>query len=174
MSGEPSTSTTLRHNATTPLLTETTPLSPSPLSQSRPSLRHTRLAQQFWKAGGILGAIGVGLAAFGAHGLKSKLATDPEAPRKLENWKTAAQFQVTHSIALLITSIAMQRPPSLARPLPRAPLAGYLFLAGMAGFSGSLYALVLDSQKKYHKVLGPITPLGGLCLIGGWVALAFL
>jgi uncharacterized membrane protein YgdD (TMEM256/DUF423 family) len=45
-----------------------------------------------------------------------------------------------------------------------------LFTAGMTMFSGSIYMLVLDPQR--FKFLGPVTPLGGLCLIGGWVALA--
>jgi uncharacterized membrane protein YgdD (TMEM256/DUF423 family) len=46
-----------------------------------------------------------------------------------------------------------------------------LFAAGMLGFSGSIYLLTLDPAR--FKALGPITPLGGLCLIGGWVALLF-
>ncbi|KAJ3032050.1 hypothetical protein HDV00_008001 [Rhizophlyctis rosea] len=131
-------------------------------------------AAYFWKAGSVLGALGVGFAAFGSHGLKTKLANDPDAVKKVDNWKTASHFQILHSVALLITSIAMQRPPTLSRPVPRSSLAGYLFLAGMAGFSGSIYGLVLDEQKRFSKILGPITPLGGLCLMGGWAALAFL
>lgn len=50
------------------------------------------------------------------------------------------------------------------------PVASGLFVAGMTMFSGSIYALVLDPEM--FKLLGPVTPLGGLCLIGGWVALA--
>lgn len=50
-------------------------------------------------------------------------------------------------------------------------LAAGLFTAGMTMFSGSIYALILD--PVHFKVLGPVTPLGGLCLIGGWIALAF-
>ena len=50
------------------------------------------------------------------------------------------------------------------------PVACGLFTAGMTMFSGSIYALVLDPD--HFKPLGPVTPLGGLCLIGGWVALA--
>ncbi len=51
------------------------------------------------------------------------------------------------------------------------PVAGVLFTAGMTMFSGSIYALTLDTER--FRFLGPVTPLGGLCLIGGWVALAF-
>jgi uncharacterized membrane protein YgdD (TMEM256/DUF423 family) len=54
---------------------------------------------------------------------------------------------------------------------PKNRVAMSLFAAGMLGFSGSIYLLVLDPQR--FKLLGPVTPLGGLCLIGGWVALAF-
>lgn len=54
---------------------------------------------------------------------------------------------------------------------PKNKLAAGLFLAGMTMFSGSIYLLVLNPQK--FKALGPVTPLGGLCLIGGWAALAF-
>jgi uncharacterized membrane protein YgdD (TMEM256/DUF423 family) len=54
---------------------------------------------------------------------------------------------------------------------PQNKLAAGLFTAGMTMFSGSLYLLTLDPQR--FKAMGPVTPLGGLCLIGGWVALAF-
>ncbi len=50
-------------------------------------------------------------------------------------------------------------------------VAGSLLTAGMTMFSGSIYALVLDPAR--FRFLGPVTPLGGLCLIGGWIALAF-
>jgi uncharacterized membrane protein YgdD (TMEM256/DUF423 family) len=54
---------------------------------------------------------------------------------------------------------------------PQNTLAAGLLTAGMTMFSGSIYLLVLDPQR--FKFLGPVTPIGGLCLIGGWVALAF-
>jgi uncharacterized membrane protein YgdD (TMEM256/DUF423 family) len=54
---------------------------------------------------------------------------------------------------------------------PKNTVAASLLLAGMTLFSGSIYLLVLDPQR--FKALGPVTPLGGLCLIGGWAALAF-
>lgn len=66
-----------------------------------------------------------------------------------------------HAGVLLMTSFVA----------PKNKLAMTLFSAGMLGFSGSIYLLVLDPQR--FKPLGPVTPLGGLCLIGGWVALAF-
>ena len=66
-----------------------------------------------------------------------------------------------HSLALTLTSYAT----------PHNTLAAGLFTTGMTMFSGSIYLLVLDPAR--FKFLGPVTPLGGLCLIGGWTALAF-
>ncbi|PNS20399.1 UPF0382 membrane protein [Sphaceloma murrayae] len=95
--------------------------------------------------------------AFGAHGLKKRISD----PSKLANWGTAAQYQLIHSgVLLLSTAVA-----------PRNKVAAGLFTAGIAMFSGSLYLLVLDPQR--FKAMGPVTPIGGLCLIGGWAALAF-
>ena len=65
-----------------------------------------------------------------------------------------------HSVALTFASAIA----------PQSTVAMSLFTAGMTMFSGSLYLLVLDPQR--FKFMGPVTPLGGLCLIGGWVALA--
>lgn len=65
-----------------------------------------------------------------------------------------------HSVALTFASAIA----------PQNTIAMGLFTAGMTMFSGSLYLLVLDPQR--WKILGPVTPLGGLCLVGGWVALA--
>jgi uncharacterized membrane protein YgdD (TMEM256/DUF423 family) len=53
------------------------------------------------------------------------------------------------------------------------PVASACFVTGMTMFSGSIYALTLDSEKKYGKIFGPVTPIGGLFLIAGWLALAF-
>ncbi|KAF2402131.1 DUF423-domain-containing protein [Trichodelitschia bisporula] len=111
----------------------------------------------FWTLGCIYGATSVALGAFGAHGLKRRI-TDPQ---KIANWGTAAHYQMLHSGMLLLT----------ASVAPKNTIAASLFAAGMLGFSGSIYLLVLDPQR--FKWLGPVTPLGGLCLIGGWVALAF-
>lgn len=69
---------------------------------------------------------------------------------------SSPSLKLAHSVALLI-----------ARD---NPLAAGLFTAGMTMFSGSIYALILNPSLR---ILGPVTPIGGLCLIGGWVALAF-
>lgn len=138
----------------------------------------------FWTIGSIYGATAVTLGAFGAHGLKKRIAD----PAKLANWGTAAHYQVpTASFALfsfhytlyatidylltipqLIHSGVLLLASSVA---PKNTLAMGLLTAGMTMFSGSIYLLVLDPQR--FKALGPVTPIGGLCLIGGWAALAF-
>ncbi|KAF2869607.1 hypothetical protein BDV95DRAFT_523367, partial [Massariosphaeria phaeospora] len=111
----------------------------------------------FFALGCLSGATSVALGAFGAHGLKKHISD----PAKLANWNTAAQYQLIHSLAL-----------SFAATLhPTPTLALSLFSAGITLFSGSLYVLVLDAQKRWGWVAGPATPVGGLCLMGGWVVL---
>ncbi|KAH7388638.1 hypothetical protein BKA66DRAFT_440321 [Pyrenochaeta sp. MPI-SDFR-AT-0127] len=110
----------------------------------------------FWTIGTLYGASSVMLGAFGAHGLKQRIAD----PARITNWGTAAQYQLVHSAVLTFASVVA----------PQNTVAMGLFTAGMTMFSGSIYLLVLDPQR--FKFLGPVTPLGGLCLIGGWVALA--
>ncbi|KAL2267979.1 hypothetical protein VTJ83DRAFT_2825 [Remersonia thermophila] len=131
---------------------ETLPLLPTPVHRNSDPEDNT-MSTIFWKTGAVFGAAAVGLGAFGAHGLKKHISD----PQKLANWSTAAQYQLVHSVALLVAS--------------NNPVAGALFTAGMTMFSGSLYALTLDTER--FRVLGPVTPIGGLCLIGGWLALAF-
>jgi len=108
----------------------------------------------WWRVAGILGALGVALGAFGAHGLKN-IVTDPHL---MEVWETAARYHLFHALALCAVAAH-----------PRTPgAAGWLFFAGIVIFSGSLYTMTLTDQRW----LGAITPIGGLCLIGGWIALA--
>ncbi|KAK4498735.1 hypothetical protein PRZ48_009245 [Zasmidium cellare] len=115
------------------------------------------MASPFWLIGTLSGASSVAFGAFGAHGLKSRGL----APEKIASWQTAAHYQLIHSVALLVAEQAA----------PKNVWAKSLFTAGITMFSGSIYLLTLDGQT--FKPLGPVTPLGGLCLIGGWLALAF-
>ncbi len=103
----------------------------------------------------LLGALGVALGAFGAHGLRERL--DAHA---LGVWETAVRYHLVHAVALL--AIALSPHAAALRS------ASWLFAAGIALFSGSLYALALGGPR----VLGPITPLGGLALIAGWLWIA--
>jgi uncharacterized membrane protein YgdD (TMEM256/DUF423 family) len=115
------------------------------------------LSQRWFVVGSLLGALGVALGAFGAHGLKARVGPD-----LLEIWETAARYHLIHALALIATAWAATRWPG-----PATSAAGWLFLAGVVLFSGSLYALVLSGVRA----LGAVTPVGGLCLIAGWLAL---
>ncbi len=112
--------------------------------------------QRLLLAASILGFTGVGLGAFGAHGLKATL----EAGNQLENWKTAVFYQLVHAVALLAIA---------GKPVSAAKL-GWCWLAGVICFSGSLYWIALGGPVKF---LWPVTPLGGLLLLIGWAMLAW-
>ena len=103
-------------------------------------------------AAAILGATGVALGAFGAHALKAML----EANDRIDTWETAVFYHLVHSLALLILSTQ----PSMRRST------FYCFVGGVAVFSGSLYILCLSGLNW----LGAITPIGGICLIAGWLS----
>ena len=118
--------------------------------------------------GAIFAALAVGLGAFGAHGLdgflKERHGSDPELfLRRMDNWGTAALYQMHHSLGLIVVGLI-----ALFRPSKWLNVAGWCFLAGILLFSGSLYVLVLTEIR----VLGAITPLGGVSFILGWIALA--
>ncbi|MCP4480593.1 MAG: DUF423 domain-containing protein [Planctomycetaceae bacterium] len=118
--------------------------------------------------GCLLAGLAVGLGAFGAHGLGERLTeihgeNSELVNQRIDNWKTAAAYQMYHSLGIILVGII-----TLLRPSKFASLAGFLFLTGICLFSGMLYALVL-LEKPF---LGAIVPLGGLSFIGGWIALA--
>jgi len=110
-------------------------------------------------AGALFGATGVMLGAFGAHGLRSALDD-----RSLEVWETAVLYQLIHALALLVTGTIARSASTRA-----LSITGSAFGLGIVFFSGSLYLLALDGPS----LLGPVTPLGGLCFIVGWFALAW-
>ncbi len=136
------------------------------------ALDFTAAAQRWGVVAALLGALAVALGAFGAHLLPNYLAglgLEPaEQLKRLNNWETAARYQMYHALALLAVAWLVSRPaPSLA-----ATIAGVCFVLGVLIFSGCLYALVLSGVK----VLGAIVPIGGLLMIAGWIVLglAFL
>lgn len=108
--------------------------------------------------GGASGFLAVTAGAFGAHGLKGKLAPD-----MLEVFETAAKYQMYHALALL--AVGCLGRTGITSGLA---LAGWSFLIGTILFSGSLYLLAVSG----HKWLGAITPLGGLAFLVGWFAIA--
>jgi uncharacterized membrane protein YgdD (TMEM256/DUF423 family) len=109
---------------------------------------------------GIVGFLGVALGAFGAHGLKRRLAGLPDGNQRMEWWQTGAQYHQVHALAIGFAALVAGR-------VPGGTVAGWLFLGGIALFSGSLYAMTLTGTRK----LGAITPIGGLLLLAGWAAL---
>lgn len=107
---------------------------------------------------GLSGMLSVILGAYGVHWLKGRLSAD-----LLDTFQTGVDYQLYHSLALLIACM-------LAYQWPETQLirwSAYLFLAGMIMFSGSLYLLSLTGLRLF----GPITPLGGLVLISAWLLL---
>ena len=113
-----------------------------------------------WGAVGALSAcVAVLAGAFGAHALRSRLTPD-----LLVAFETGARYQMYHALALLAVACSLDRARHAA--LDRA---AWLFIAGTALFSGSLYALALSGARGF----GAVTPLGGLCLLAGWLSLAW-
>jgi uncharacterized membrane protein YgdD (TMEM256/DUF423 family) len=104
----------------------------------------------------VSGMLAVAAGAFGAHGLKARLTPD-----QLESWSTAAHYHLLHSVVLLALALYATSSGKSVR-LPAG-----LFSVGMLLFSGSIYCLVLTKLRW----LGPITPIGGLLLILGWLSL---
>ena len=114
----------------------------------------------FWlTAASLLGTLGVVLGAFGVHALRDRFT-----PEQLASWSTAVQYHLLHSVALLALALWASS-TSRSIQLPAA-----LFAASIVLFSGSIYGLLLTDQRW----LGPVTPLGGLCLIAGWLSLLLL
>lgn len=113
----------------------------------------------FYVLGSLIAGLGVALGAFAAHTLKAQV--DAGA---LAVFETAVRYQMYHALALLAVAGACARWPG------RAPAAaGWLFVAGIVLFCGSLYALSLTGIRW----LGAITPLGGTALLIGWICLAW-
>jgi uncharacterized membrane protein YgdD (TMEM256/DUF423 family) len=117
------------------------------------------MQRAFIVAGGIAGALAVALGAFGAHGLSATLAANGRAG----TFDTAAHYHLAHALALVLTGLLAERLPGRW-----TRLAGWLFLAGVLIFSGSLYILAVFDLG----FMGAVAPLGGAALIGGWLCLA--
>lgn len=105
--------------------------------------------------GAIFAALAVALGAFGAHALRARLG------ERAEVYETGTRYHLVHSVALVALGVWQRlapAPPALVVP------AGLLIALGVVLFSGSLYVLSLWRVRA----LGPVTPLGGLCLMAGW------
>ncbi|WP_367866288.1 DUF423 domain-containing protein [Pedobacter sp. WC2423] len=112
----------------------------------------------------FFGAVAVILGAFGAHSLKNVVAAD-----QLAIWSKGVEYQFYHTFALLFLSTFARFRNKLV------DFAYYSFTVGIIFFSGSLYLLATREvlQLSWVNIVGPITPLGGLLLITGWIFLFF-
>ncbi|MEO1075315.1 MAG: DUF423 domain-containing protein [Bacteroidota bacterium] len=109
--------------------------------------------------GAVLGGLGVALGAFGAHGLENLSYVTPD---RIATFRTGVLYHLVHALALLVVGLLLLQGIEV-----RA--AGWLFVAGIAVFSGSLYVLVLADLP----IMGAVTPIGGVAFIAGWGLLAW-
>ena len=107
--------------------------------------------------GAALACLGVGMEAFGAHGLEGALEGVSDAQERLEWWGTAGSYHLLHGVALVALGAALG-------PRARVPAAAWCLVLGVVVFSGTLYAMALGGPR----VLGAVTPIGGLALMVGW------
>ena len=138
---------------------------PGRLDRHTPSStgRHTKylavmMTRTFFTAGALFAALAVAFGAFGAHALEARLSAD-----RLATFEVAVRYQMYHALALLAVAWAVARWPGSG-----AATAGWLFIAGMVIFGGTLYGIAFGAPRW----LGAITPIGGVCFIAGWVVLA--
>lgn len=119
---------------------------------------------------GLLGAISVSLGALGAHALKNQLPGGLITVDQLNGFDTAVKYQMYHTLAMLLVLILNKEANNKF-----LNIAYQLFLWGIILFSGSLYLLCTRHLMGMDglKVLGPITPIGGLLFVGGWLMFIF-
>ncbi|WP_339261417.1 DUF423 domain-containing protein [Lysinibacillus sp. FSL K6-3209] len=114
--------------------------------------------KKFIVTGALHGFLAVALGAFGAHALK-----DVVDEYGLSIWETAVQYQMFHATGLLVIGLLMSS--KLLGEVKQLKLAGIFFNLGIVFFAGSLYVLAVSGIK----VLGAITPIGGVLFLAGWV-----
>ena len=127
------------------------------------------LSRRWIAIGAILAAIGVGLGAYGAHGLKDTLArlgySGDDLTHRLAIFETAVRYQMFHAIALVLTGLLLHE-----RDSPAWRFAPWAFLIGIILFSGLLKVLTFADPK--WNWLGAIVPIGGASFIVGWITIA--
>lgn len=114
-------------------------------------------SRKFMVIASVFGLTGVALGAFGAHTLRSEISSE-----MLSVFETGVRYQMYHTFALFIVGWALQ-----SRPNRKISVAGWLFAAGVVLFSASLYALAMSGIR----ILGFVTPVGGLLFLAGWLML---
>lgn len=111
--------------------------------------------------GALYGGLAVIFGAFGAHALKKRMNED-----LLKSFETGVKYQMYHALALLLVSLLLPFENSMQNAM------GWCFIGGIFLFSFSIYGLCLTSMSgNKWKFLGPITPIGGLLLVTGWLLL---
>jgi uncharacterized membrane protein YgdD (TMEM256/DUF423 family) len=115
---------------------------------------------------GVSGCLAVILGAFGAHYLKDKVENNLLSPKDLDAYKTAVNYQLFHTLAIMGVFMVKDKLPLCNRTIVT------FFMVGIVLFSGSIYLLSTASLTGLNlRWLGPVTPLGGLAFIGGWICL---
>ena len=117
------------------------------------------MERTFFMLASLLGGLAVALGACGAHALEARISVD-----LLATYETGVKYHFYHALALFAVAFAISRWPGSNMPV----IAGWLFVAGILIFSGSLYLLALTGTRW----LGAITPIGGVAFIAGWILLA--
>ncbi|MGB0929663.1 MAG: DUF423 domain-containing protein [Chitinophagales bacterium] len=114
--------------------------------------------------GCLLAALAVIFGAFGAHGLKARIS-----PEHLQVFETGVKYQFYHTFAIIMTALLLEKFSHAF-----TTYAAYCFIVGIVLFSGSLYLLATRALLGIENLslIGPMTPIGGLFFIVGWVLLA--
>ncbi|MDM9584505.1 DUF423 domain-containing protein [Nostoc sp. GT001] len=133
------------------------------------------MTQIFLSVAAILGGLSVAAGAFASHTLREKISERclRRATPTLEIFETGARYQMYHALALFLVAILMSRTES---PQPSLVASGWLFIIGIAIFSGSLYALSLTGIKSLGAMSTTgyaYAPLGGTAFLAAWGTLAF-
>lgn len=120
------------------------------------------MRKTFLRAGSILAFLAVGLGALGSHALKGILS-----PERLVSFETGVRYHLVHALAVLIVATLLHFGKKQA-----LTVSGWLFIGGVVLFSGSIYFLAMQEVFGINlSFLGPITPVGGILLMAGWLML---
>ena len=117
------------------------------------------MSKLFLTFGAVFGALSVALGAFASHALQNKLTA-----KALDIWETGTKYQMYHALALILVALLTIKLETTSTALM---IAGFAFILGIVLFSGSLYTLSLSGIK----LLGAITPIGGVAFLIGWSCL---
>ncbi len=119
-----------------------------------------KTSRLFFIVGGVLLTVGVQLSAWGAHGLAEILT-----PEKLKSWDSATQIHLVHALGLLVVGLIVP----VVKSAGPVRIAGWLMVAGIFLFSGSIYATALGAPS----ILGMAAPFGGLSFMIAWLLVAW-